>query len=46
MRKKSSFLLSVLLIVFLVYFLSDWANFKAGLIGKPPVEIKMPGFDI
>ena len=46
MQKKSSLLLSVLLIVLLVYFFSDWANFKAGLNGKPPVEKNIQEIDV
>lgn len=34
-----SFLKILVVFIFLLFLFSDWANFKAGLFGKQPIEI-------
>jgi len=30
----------ILMFFFLLFFFSNWANLKAGILGKPPIEIR------
>jgi len=38
-KNPISLLMMLVVFVFLLSLFSDWANFKAGLFGKQPIEI-------
>jgi len=37
MKKPYKILVGILIFVFTISILSDWKNFKAGLLGTPPI---------
>ncbi|MDC1539725.1 hypothetical protein N8480_03535 [Flavobacteriaceae bacterium] len=37
MKKPYKILIGILIFVFTISILSDWKNFKAGLLGTPPI---------
>tara|TARA_B110000967_G_C18871511_1_gene555720 strand:- start:1356 stop:1487 length:132 start_codon:yes stop_codon:yes gene_type:complete len=37
MKKPHKILIGILIFVFTISLLSDWKNFKAGLLGTPPI---------
>ncbi|WP_262713025.1 hypothetical protein [Subsaximicrobium wynnwilliamsii] len=38
MKKKYKLIMGIIACLIVFYILSDWAHFKAGLLGKPPIE--------